>query len=253
MLTSPPDPPEKSRSCENVDEAMTTGTSTALNTRCGRPVRKYSSPINRNSGIGRKVNCVACMNAHIASPMPMPMPMPMPQLARQAGLSTRQLERLFRAHLNTSPGRHYLSLRLDLAHQLVAQSALSMSEIALAAGGNASRALGRAFKARFGLAPGGLRAANRSAGASWIAFCAGSSLGHSGQFSGRALVEHDPAPVPAAGKAAGRYNADLNARAGIATCEYRSRRMARRAGRTSRRARLAPAAPRLTCDSFPAP
>ena len=41
------------------------------------------------------------------------------ELARSAGLSTRQLERLFRKYLNRSPARYYLELRLNKARLLL--------------------------------------------------------------------------------------------------------------------------------------
>ena len=43
-------------------------------------------------------------------------------LAKQAGLSTRQLERLFRRYLDRSPKRYYLELRLKKARSLLLQT-----------------------------------------------------------------------------------------------------------------------------------
>ena len=61
-------------------------------------------------------------------------PLPRGELARQAGLSTRQLERLFRKYLSRTPTRYYLELRLYRARALLTQTALSVLDVALACG-----------------------------------------------------------------------------------------------------------------------
>lgn len=55
-------------------------------------------------------------------------------LAKQVGLSTRQLERLFRKYMNTAPTRYYLALRLNRARFLLRQTSLPVLSIALASG-----------------------------------------------------------------------------------------------------------------------
>ncbi len=55
-------------------------------------------------------------------------------LARDAGMSTRQLERLFRRYLNRSPKRYYMELRLQRARNLLMQTEMSVINIALACG-----------------------------------------------------------------------------------------------------------------------
>ena len=61
-------------------------------------------------------------------------PLPRSELARQALLSTRQLERLFRKYLNRTPTRYYLELRLNRARSLLNQTAMSVLDVALACG-----------------------------------------------------------------------------------------------------------------------
>ena len=61
-------------------------------------------------------------------------PLPQTAIARQTGLSTRQLERLFRKYLNTTPTRYYLNLRLARARQLLRQTSMSILSVALACG-----------------------------------------------------------------------------------------------------------------------
>lgn len=55
-------------------------------------------------------------------------------LADSVGLSTRQLERLFRKYLNHAPTRYYLELRLSRARFLLLQTSMTVLEVALACG-----------------------------------------------------------------------------------------------------------------------
>lgn len=80
-------------------------------------------------------------------------PVPREELASLADVSLRQLERLFRQHLNCSLGEHYLALRLDRARDLVRQTSLSVLEIALACGFTSASHFSRTYRARFGQAP----------------------------------------------------------------------------------------------------
>ena len=74
-------------------------------------------------------------------------------LADAAGVSLRQLERLFSAHLGQSLASHYLGLRLDRARKLLRQTSLPVVEVALACGFAASGHFSRVYKARFGRNP----------------------------------------------------------------------------------------------------
>jgi transcriptional regulator GlxA family with amidase domain len=55
-------------------------------------------------------------------------------LARDVGMSTRQLERLFRRYLGRSPKRYYMELRLAKARNLLMQTDMSVINVALACG-----------------------------------------------------------------------------------------------------------------------
>jgi transcriptional regulator GlxA family with amidase domain len=61
-------------------------------------------------------------------------PIAVDELARYIGLSRRQLERLFRDHLHSSPGDYYVRLRLQRARQLLRKTARPIAEIALSCG-----------------------------------------------------------------------------------------------------------------------
>lgn len=81
-------------------------------------------------------------------------PLPVERIADAAGLSGRQLARLFRSHLRQPPGRFYLDLRIDRAASLLRQTGMSVSEIAVACGFQSASHLGRHLKRRHGATPG---------------------------------------------------------------------------------------------------
>ena len=56
------------------------------------------------------------------------------ELARQEGISTRQLERLFSKYLGHSPTRHYLTVRLERARFLLLQTSMPILSVAMACG-----------------------------------------------------------------------------------------------------------------------
>ncbi len=74
-------------------------------------------------------------------------------LATDAGISMRQLDRLFATHLHTSPMRYYMNLRLDRARILVLQSPLTVTEIAVACGFAGLSHFSAVYRRRFGLSP----------------------------------------------------------------------------------------------------
>ncbi len=55
-------------------------------------------------------------------------------LAQEVGMSTRQLERLFRRYLSRSPKRYYMELRLQKARNLLMQTDMTVINVALACG-----------------------------------------------------------------------------------------------------------------------
>lgn len=79
------------------------------------------------------------------------------ELAALAGISVRQLERLFADHLGETLGAHYLRVRLDRARSLLKQTALPVAEVAMATGFVSTSHFSRAYKARFGASPKGER------------------------------------------------------------------------------------------------
>jgi transcriptional regulator GlxA family with amidase domain len=74
-------------------------------------------------------------------------------LAKQAGLSTRQLERLFRRYLDRSPKRYYLELRLKKARSLLLQTNMSVINVALACGFSSPSHFSKCYRAFYGRTP----------------------------------------------------------------------------------------------------
>jgi AraC family transcriptional regulator, glycine betaine-responsive activator len=74
-------------------------------------------------------------------------------LAKQAGLSTRQLERLFRRYLDRSPKRYYLELRLKKARSLLLQTDMSVINVALACGFSSPSHFSKCYRAHYGRTP----------------------------------------------------------------------------------------------------
>jgi len=80
------------------------------------------------------------------------------RLAREVGLSTRQLERLFRKYLACTPTRHYLELRLEHARRLLLQTDMSVLDVALACGFVSASHFSKCFRELFRVTPRAVRA-----------------------------------------------------------------------------------------------
>ena len=80
-------------------------------------------------------------------------PISQSELALRAGISSRQLERLFRRHLNMTPTRYYLNLRLKRANQLLEQTGMSILTVALACGFVSASHFSKCYKEYFELTP----------------------------------------------------------------------------------------------------
>ncbi len=80
-------------------------------------------------------------------------PLSRTELAGDARLSTRQLERLFRKYLNRSPARYYLELRLNKARLLLLQTNMSVIDVALACGFVSASHFSKCYRDFFGRTP----------------------------------------------------------------------------------------------------
>ncbi|HTA65487.1 MAG TPA: Ada metal-binding domain-containing protein, partial [Xanthomonadaceae bacterium] len=78
-------------------------------------------------------------------------------LSAQVGIGSRQLRRVFLAHTGATPIAVHTTRRLLLAKQLLTETALPVTQIALAAGFNSLRRFNAAFLEGCGMAPSALR------------------------------------------------------------------------------------------------
>lgn len=117
--------------------------------------RQRMSP-DKRLGISQPalVKAIEVMEANLESPFRGP------QLARSAGVSTRQLDRLFLQHLGRPPSRYYVTMRLEKARQLLRHSALSVLEVGVSCGFTSASHFARAYRAQFGIRPSLDRAPN---------------------------------------------------------------------------------------------
>ncbi len=87
-------------------------------------------PLRARLGVqnAKVLSIIELMEANLAEPLSLI------DVADSAGLSRRQIERLFRTEMGRSPARYYLEIRLDRARHLLVQSSLPVVEIAVACG-----------------------------------------------------------------------------------------------------------------------
>jgi transcriptional regulator GlxA family with amidase domain len=74
-------------------------------------------------------------------------------LAKDVGMSTRQLERLFRRYLSRSPKRYYMELRLQKARNLLMQTDMSVINVALACGFASPSHFSKCYRAHYETTP----------------------------------------------------------------------------------------------------
>ena len=90
---------------------------------------------------------IQMMESHIEEPISPSV------LARDVGMSTRQLERLFRRYLTRSPKRYYMELRLQKARNLLMQTDMSVINVALACGFASPSHFSKCYRAHYDTTP----------------------------------------------------------------------------------------------------
>ena len=80
-------------------------------------------------------------------------PIELQELATLAGISRRQLERLFLKHMGCTPSRYYLRVRLNRARRLLKQTSCSIVEIASMCGFVSATHFSRCYRKTLGHAP----------------------------------------------------------------------------------------------------
>ncbi|MDR5901824.1 GlxA family transcriptional regulator [Halomonas icarae] len=93
------------------------------------------------------VDAVSLMEANIEEPLTTH------ELAEHLGVSRRQLERLFKKHLQAVPSRYYMGLRLQRARRLLRESDRPAGEIALLTGFSSAAHFSTTYRNHFGQTP----------------------------------------------------------------------------------------------------
>lgn len=76
------------------------------------------------------------------------------QLAAAVGLSERQLERLFRKYLDTTPSRYARDYRLRRGRDLLRQTTMNVIDVAVACGFTTASHFTKSYREYFGITPG---------------------------------------------------------------------------------------------------
>jgi transcriptional regulator GlxA family with amidase domain len=115
--------------------------------RSDRDAQRLSIPTRIGVRHPKLSEVIARMEANIEEPISPTV------LAKDAGMSTRQLERLFRRYLDRTPKRHYMDLRLARARNLLMQTDLSVINVALACGFTSPSHFSKCYRALYRTTP----------------------------------------------------------------------------------------------------
>ncbi len=89
-------------------------------------------------------------------------PLSLDRIARATGLSRRQIERLFRRHLDCVPKRYYLEMRLRRARELLLQTSMPIMDITTSCGFKSPPHFSRCYRNQFGHPPSAERQVTKS-------------------------------------------------------------------------------------------
>ncbi len=80
-------------------------------------------------------------------------PLSLDGIARKTGLSRRQIERLFKRHLDCVPKKYYLDMRLRRARELLLQTAMPIMDVSTSCGFKSPPHFSRCYRNQFGHPP----------------------------------------------------------------------------------------------------
>ncbi len=89
-------------------------------------------------------------------------PLSLDEIAAATDLSRRQIERLFKRHLNCVPKRYYLQMRLRRARELLLHTSMPIVDITAACGFRSTTHFSKCYHAQFGYPPSAERHGRRS-------------------------------------------------------------------------------------------
>ncbi len=110
---------------------------------------RQRAPVAARTGLAsaKLTEAVSLMEANLGEPLPTE------EIAQLVGVSRRQLERLFKQHLDQLPSRYYAELRLARARRLLQQTSQSILQIGLGCGFSSGSHFSNAYRTRFGRTP----------------------------------------------------------------------------------------------------
>jgi transcriptional regulator GlxA family with amidase domain len=115
--------------------------------RAGENAQRHDLRYRLGTANAKVIAAVKVMEKHIEDPLSSR------QLAATVGLSTRQLERLFRRHFDQTPRQYYLRMRLDRGRDLLRRSSRPILDIAVASGFTSTSHFTKSYRKCFGLTP----------------------------------------------------------------------------------------------------
>jgi len=80
-------------------------------------------------------------------------PLSLEEISHYCGLGSRQIQRLFKQHIGTTPNSYYLQQRLDHAHRLLIETSVPIKQIASDSGFSSLPNFYKRYKSRFGNPP----------------------------------------------------------------------------------------------------
>ena len=80
-------------------------------------------------------------------------PLSLEEVAERSGISRRQIERLFKRHVNMVPKRYYLEMRLKRARELLLQTAMPIMAVSTACGFQSPPHFSKCYRQLFGHPP----------------------------------------------------------------------------------------------------
>ena len=92
-------------------------------------------------------------------------PLSLDRIADSTGMSRRQIERLFRRHLDCVPKKYYLEMRLRRARELLLQTAMPITDITTSCGFKSPPHFSRCYRNQFGHPPSAERRIRQPAAA----------------------------------------------------------------------------------------
>jgi AraC family transcriptional regulator, glycine betaine-responsive activator len=112
-------------------------------------------PLRAQLGVGHEtlLHAARLMEENIEKPLSLD------EIAAATELSRRQIERLFKRHLNTVPQRYYLQMRLRRARELLLHTPMPIIDITAACGFRSTTHFSKCYHALFGYPPSGERQA----------------------------------------------------------------------------------------------